>query len=55
MKSVDSIIVSFDSENTVMLVGRKAPKKDVEVINAFQGEEARELYRKLTEKRESIG
>ena len=55
MKSVDSIIVSFDSENTVILVGRKVQKKDVEVINAFQGEEARELYRKLTEKRESIG
>lgn len=55
MKSVDSIIVSFDSENTVMLVGRKVPKKDVEVINAFQGEEARELYRKLTEKSESNG
>ena len=47
MKSVDSIIVSFDSENTVMLVGRKVQKKDVEVINAFQGEEARELYRRL--------
>ena len=47
MKSVDSIIVSFDSENTVILVGRKVPKKDVEVINAFQGEKARELYRRL--------
>ena len=35
----------------VMIVGTKKPGKDVEVINAFQGQEAYDLYLKLTTKK----
>lgn len=51
MKSVGSVIVSWDFSNGkdvgVLLVGKQVNGK-VEVINAFQGEEAYELYRRLT-------
>lgn len=52
MSKVDSILVSFDEDQAILLVGRKTPGEVVEIVNAFQGDEARELYRKLTEKRE---
>ena len=45
---VDSILVSVDFSNKndtgVMVVGRKRMNQSVEIINAFQGDEARELY-----------
>lgn len=48
----DLLLVSFDSANgtdkSVMLVGKKPPHKDVEIINTFAGKEAEELYAKLT-------
>lgn len=49
----DAIIVSVDFTNgkdkNIMLVGRKTlGQEDVTVINAFQGEEAEELYKRLT-------
>ena len=48
----DTLLVSVDSENTVvtsvLLVGRKRPNQSVEIINAFQGEDAIELYKLLT-------
>ena len=37
-----------DKDNTVIIVGRKKPNGAVDVVNAFQGEEAKELYRLLT-------
>lgn len=45
-----ALIVSWDFSHgaDILLVGRKMPKKDVEIINAFQGEEAHEIYDKLT-------
>lgn len=52
MKTVDSVIVSWDFSHSqdkhILLVGRKTPKHDVEVINAFQGKEAHDIYEKLT-------
>lgn len=52
MKLVDSVIVSWDfshdRDKHILLVGHKTPRHDVEVINAFQGEEAHEIYEKLT-------
>lgn len=52
----DSIIVSYDNTNgrdlTILLVGKKRFNKPVEVINAFQGKEAEELWTKLTTIRE---
>ena len=34
-------------DSSVLIVGRKRPNQSVEIINAFQGEEAEELYKKL--------
>lgn len=53
MKSItDTILVSIDlsrnNENAVLVVGRKKPREAVDIINAFDGEEALELYKKLT-------
>lgn len=48
---VDSILVSVDFSNNndtgVLIVGRKRMNQSVEIINAFQGDEARELYERL--------
>lgn len=47
-----AFIVSWDfshgQDKDILLVGRKTPKHDVEVINAFQGKEARDIYEKLS-------
>ena len=47
-----ALIVSWDfshePDKHILLVGHKTPKHDVEVINAFQGKEAHEIYEKLT-------
>lgn len=50
MKAAESVIVSVDFSHGVdkgiLLVGRQK-KGVVTIINAFQGEEAEELYKKL--------
>jgi hypothetical protein len=52
MDITSSVIVAFDykedSDNAVLLVGQKNTKQDVAIINAFQGGEAKELWKKLT-------
>ena len=52
----DSIIVGFDSskngDNTVLIVGRKRLNNSVYIINAFEGDEALELYRRLVTKKD---
>lgn len=54
MDITSSIIVAYDykegSDHAVLIVGQKNKKKDIEIINAFQGEEAKELWKKLTTK-----
>lgn len=49
-----SVIVSWDYTNgkdhTIAVVGRKTPGQAVKVINAFEGDEAIELVKKLCEK-----
>ena len=44
---VDSILVSVDFSNKnntgVLIVGKKRMNQSVEIINAFQGKEAKEL------------
>ena len=56
MEVNECLLVSVDftrgKDVGVLIVGRQTPKKDVEVINAFQGEEALELYEKLITKKE---
>ena len=45
------VSVSLNEDGTgVLIVGRQKKKNDVEIINAFQGEEAWSLYNKLTKK-----
>jgi hypothetical protein len=55
MSTAGSVIVAFDhkdGDKAILLVGKKNPKQDVAIINAFQGEEAIELWKKLTTKEE---
>ena len=50
----DCILVSIDCappDTTVLIVGRKTPGEKVDIINAFQGEDAIALYNLLTEKK----
>lgn len=52
MKSItDTLLVSIDlsasENNAVLIVGRKKPNQSVEIVNAFDGEEAVALYKKL--------
>lgn len=55
MKKTDTLLVGVDfSDNGdigVLIVGRKRPNQSVEIVNAFQGEEAAELYKRLTERK----
>ena len=50
-----ALIVSWDfshsADKHILLVGRKTPKEDVDVINAFQGQDAHDIYEILTEKK----
>lgn len=59
MRTTDTVLVSFDFthgvDKSVLVVGRQLPRHSDEVINAFQGEEAYELWKKLTTKREVGG
>lgn len=51
METNDSLLVSVDFSHGrdvgVLIVGRKRLNQSVEIINAFQGAEAEELYLKL--------
>lgn len=51
MNSVGSVIVSWDFSNgrdaSILLVGKQLNGR-VDIVNAFQGEEAVELYKRLT-------
>lgn len=51
-KTHGALIVSWDFSHApdkhILLVGQKKPGKDVDVINAFQGKEAHDIYEKLT-------
>lgn len=47
-KKEDTVIVSISGD--ILLVGRKRPNQSVEIINAFQGEDAEKIYKMLTEK-----
>lgn len=48
---VDAIIVSYDNSSNdipILIVGRKRFNQSMDIINAFQGDEAVELYTRLT-------
>lgn len=51
----DTLLVSIsfsDKDTGVLVVGRKRKNQSIEIINAFQGEEALDLYKKLVTKKE---
>ena len=52
----ESFLVGVDFTNGkdvgVLIVGKKRPNESVEIINAFQGDEAWDLYQKLITKKE---
>lgn len=51
MKANDTLLVSIDfshdKDTGVLIVGRKAPGGTVEIVNAFQGKDAEDLYQQL--------
>lgn len=52
MKSLtDTLLVSIaltnDEDDTALIVGRKRKGESVEIVNAFQGKEATDLYNRL--------
>ena len=55
MKTNESLLVGVDFTNgedsSVLIVGRKRTNQSVDIINAFQGKEAEELYKKLVGKK----
>lgn len=56
MKTVGSLIVSWDfsrgEDVGVLLVGEKKINQQVNIVNAFQGKEANEIYKLLVTKPE---
>ena len=51
----DTLLVSIsfsEKDKGVLVVGRKRKNQSVEIVNAFQGEEALGLYKKLITKKE---
>ena len=53
---IETLLVGYNNEHgkdrAVLIIGKKLPRGMVDIINAFQGEEATELYKKLTTKKE---
>ena len=48
----DTVLVSFNRESLysdpILIVGRKRKNESIDIINAFQGKEALDIYEKLT-------
>lgn len=57
MELTGSLVIGYDFSNgkdkSVLIVGEKRMNQSMEIINAFQGEEAEWMYRKLINKTES--
>lgn len=51
----DTLLVSIsfsDKDKGVLIVGRKRKNQSIDIVNAFQGNEALELYKKLVTQKE---
>lgn len=57
METTKSVIVGYDHSNgkgkSVLIVGEKKKGQAVDIVNAFAGEEANELWTKLTTKKDA--
>lgn len=50
---VNVLLVSFDPDSNLLLVGKKKPNETFDILNAFQGEKAVDVYNLLvTQKKE---
>lgn len=49
MRNTDTLLVSIS--NDVLIVGRKRKNQSVEIVNAFQGKEAKKIYEQLITKK----
>lgn len=51
-----SFIIGYDFSKYpgILIVGTKTPKNDSEIINAFEGEEAKKIYNMLISKRKDV-
>ena len=50
---VNVLLVSFDPDSNLLLVGKKKPNEMVDILNAFEGEKAVDIYNLLvTQKKE---
>ena len=50
LREIDALLVGFDNVNgdiITLIVGRKRPNQSIDIINALQGDEAKELYKRL--------
>lgn len=50
-KKPDVLLIGFDdfsNDDPILIIGRKSEGDSINIINALQGEEALELYKKLT-------
>lgn len=45
--TIDALIVTYDPEKHILLVGRKTPGQFPDVVNAFAGEDADYIYKRL--------
>lgn len=56
-KLTDTMLVSFHRESPtsepILLIGRKRMNESMEIINAFKGQKAIDIYNSLTEKENS--
>lgn len=56
-KTTVSLLIGFDilqRDNPLLIVGRKNKGQKIDIINAFSGEEAKELYQKLITKKGEV-
>lgn len=52
---LDTFLVCFDythGDIPVLIVGRRGKKKEIDIINAFKGDEAKDLYDLLMDGKE---
>lgn len=50
----DTLLIGYDfipeKDNAVLIIGRKRPDETIDIVNAFAGEEAKDLYQELYQK-----
>lgn len=55
MRNSDTLLVGWDADRKegdipILIIGRKSYGEKVEIVNQFQGQEAKELYFRLLKK-----